>query len=63
MSLISEIPNKEKEVSKWLTKQLYAKIAALNSFSMKVSRRSTRKRVSKTNRRDALPAEPQKNSR
>jgi len=62
MSLISEIPNKEKEVSIWLIKQLYVKIADLNSFSMKASRHSIKKRASKTNRKDVLPAEPQKNS-
>ena len=63
MSLISEIPNKEKEDSIWLTKQLHAKTVERNSFSMKASRHSTRKKVSKTNLRDALLVEPQENSR
>jgi hypothetical protein len=62
MSLISEIPNKVKEVSIWLTKQLYAKIAERNSFLMKASRHFIKKKASRTNRKDALPAERQKNN-
>ena len=46
----------------WLTKRLHVKIAGRGSFLVKVSRRSTKRRASKTNRKDVLPAEPQRNN-
>lgn len=47
----------------WLTKRLYVKIAEQNSFLMKASRHSTKKKGLKTNRKDVLLAELQENNR
>jgi hypothetical protein len=58
----SEIPNKQRRIIIWLIKRLHAKIAEQNSFSMKASRHSTKRRGSKTNHRDARIAELQENS-
>ena len=55
--------NNEGGIFLWQTKHSYAKIATLNLFSRKTNRHSTRKKVLKTNPRDALLAEKQESSR
>jgi hypothetical protein len=47
----------------WQIRPSLVRIATMNSFSMKANRPSTRKRGSKTNRKGALTAEPQKSSK
>jgi len=53
---------KQRRKYKWQTRHLHVKIAEQNSLLLKANRLSTKKRVSKMNHRDALPAELQKNS-
>ena len=58
-----EIQIKQRRLVLWLTKRLHAKIAERNSLLLKANRNFTRKRDLTTNRKDALNAEKQENSR
>lgn len=62
MSLICGIQIKQRRYIVWQTKQLHVKIAEQISFLMKVSRHFTKKKGSKTNHKDVLPAEQQENN-